>query len=43
MKFEEHAQECNEALNELVGKKVLEIKFKPYDNDCWRIYIKTDS
>lgn len=43
MKFEEHAQECNEALNELVGKKVLEIEFKPYDNNCWRVYIRTDS
>jgi hypothetical protein len=43
MKFEEHAQECNEALNELVGKKVLDIEFKPYHNNCWRIYITTDS
>lgn len=42
MKFEERAQECNEALNELIGKKVLEIKFKPYDNNCWRIYVRTD-
>ena len=43
MKFEEHAQECNEALNELVGKTVLEVNYKPYGNDCWRIYIKTDN
>ncbi len=42
MKFEEHAQECNEALSELIGKKILEIKFKPFDNNCWRIYITTD-
>lgn len=43
MKFEEHTQECNEALKELVGKKVLDIKFKPYNNNCWRLYITTDS
>lgn len=42
MKFEEHAQECNEALSKLVGKKILEIQYKPYDNDCWRLYITTD-
>jgi hypothetical protein len=42
MTFEEHVQECNEALGRLVGKKVLEIKFKPYENNCWRLYINTD-
>lgn len=42
MKFEEHAQECIEALEKLVGKKILDVKFKPYNNDCWRLYIKTD-
>ena len=42
MTFEEHAQECNEALGKLIGKKVLEIKFKPYNNNCWRLYINTD-
>ena len=42
MKFEEHAQECNEALTKLVGKKILEIQYKPYDNDCWRLYITTN-
>ncbi len=42
MKFGEHAQECNEALSKLVGKKILEIEFKPYDNDWWRLYITTD-
>ena len=42
MTFEEHARECNEALSKLVGKKVLEIKFKPYNNNCWRLYINTD-
>jgi len=42
MKFEERTQECNEALNKLVGKKILEIEFKPYDNDCWRLYITSD-
>jgi hypothetical protein len=42
MTIEEHAQECNEALSKLVGKKVLGIEFKPYNNDCWRLYINTD-
>jgi len=42
MKFEERTHECNEALNKLVGKKILEIEFKPYDNDCWRLYITSD-
>ncbi len=42
MKFEERTQECNDALNKLVGKKILEIEFKPYDNNCWRLYITTD-
>jgi hypothetical protein len=42
MTFEEHAQECNEALSKLVGKKVIEIEFKPYNNNCWRLYINTD-
>lgn len=42
MTLEEHAQECNDALGRLVGKKVLEIKFKPYENNCWRLYINTD-
>lgn len=42
MKFEEHAKECNDALEKLVDKKILDVKFKPYNNDCWRLYIKTD-
>ena len=42
MKFEEHALECNEALNRLVGKKILKVQYKPYDKDCWRLYITTD-
>jgi hypothetical protein len=42
MTFEEHAQECNDALSKLIGKKVLEVKFKPYNNNCWRLYINTD-
>jgi hypothetical protein len=42
MTFEEHAQECNDALSKLIGKKVLEIKFKPYNNNCWRLHINTD-
>jgi hypothetical protein len=43
MKMEEHTQECNNALSMLVGKKILEIEFKPYNNDCWRLYITTNT
>lgn len=42
MGIEEHAEECQEALQKLANKKVLDIKFKPYNNDCWRLYINTD-
>jgi hypothetical protein len=42
MGIEEHAAECQEALEKLVDKKVLDIKFKPYNHNCWRLYINTD-
>lgn len=38
----EQTKECKEALAKLVGKKILEIDFKSYDDECWRVYINTD-
>jgi hypothetical protein len=42
MEIGEYAAECQEALKKLIDKKVLDIKFKQYDNNCWRLYINTD-
>jgi hypothetical protein len=39
---EEQSHECKEVLEKLVGKKVVGIDFKTYENECWRIYITTD-
>ncbi|MDI6703017.1 hypothetical protein U2150_07590 [Methanothermobacter wolfeii] len=36
-------RECAENLMELVGRKVVDVRFKVYDDECWRIYIITDS
>ncbi|MEG3224109.1 MAG: hypothetical protein BME94_00940 [Methanobacteriales archaeon Met13] len=35
-------KECQEALQELVGKKILDIKFEARNRDCWRFYIESD-
>ena len=43
MKLEEHAQECNDALSDLIGKKILDVEFKPIDTDCWKLYITTNT
>lgn len=40
--LDEQTKECKEALSKLVGKKILEIDFKSYDDKCWRVYIDTD-
>jgi hypothetical protein len=42
MAIEEHIQECQEVIGELKGKKILDAKFKPYNHDCWRLYLTTD-
>lgn len=42
MVINEQVEECQETLEKLIGKKILEIKFKPYNHDCWRLYITTD-
>ena len=38
MNLEEHAQECNDALSDLIGKKILDVEFKPIDTNCWNLY-----
>ena len=43
MNLEEHTQECNNALSDLIGKEILDIEFKPVDNNCWKLYINTNS
>ncbi len=35
-------EECQNSLEKLIGKKIVEIKFKPYDHDCWKLFITTD-
>ncbi|MFB2623359.1 MULTISPECIES: hypothetical protein [Methanothermobacter] len=35
--------ECAANLMELVGKRVVDVEFRTYDDKCWRIYITTDS
>ena len=42
MAINEQIVECRDAFEKLVGKKILDIKFKPCNNDCWRLYITTD-
>ncbi|WP_424353878.1 hypothetical protein [Methanobacterium sp. MBAC-LM] len=42
MVVDEQVEECQNALEKLIGKKIVEIKFKPYDHDCWKLFITTD-
>jgi hypothetical protein len=42
MAIEERIQECQDAIEKLEGKKILDVKFKPYNHDCWRLYLNTD-
>jgi len=42
MKVERGIEECQETFEKLVGKKVIDIKFKSHNHDCWRIHILTD-
>jgi len=43
MTKEEHAKECQEQLEKLKGKKVMDCSFHAYENNCWRLYIVTDA
>ncbi len=43
MNLEEHAQECNDALSDLIGKKILDVEFKPIDTNCWKRYITSNT
>ncbi|BDZ72191.1 hypothetical protein J2743_001947 [Methanobacterium petrolearium] len=42
MNGEMQAEECQEQLDKLNGRKVVECSFKTYENKCWRLYIVTD-
>lgn len=33
---------CQEALEKLLDKKILDVSFKTRDSDCWRLHINTD-
>ena len=42
MALEERIQECQEAIQRLENKKILDVKFKTSNRDCWRLYLTTD-
>lgn len=42
MNIDEKIKECQETLEKLVNKKITGVKFKPYNNDCWRLYLDTN-
>ena len=42
MVINEQIKECQDSLEKLIGKKIVEIKFKPYNHDCWKLFITTD-
>ncbi|NYB51669.1 MAG: hypothetical protein A4E25_00312 [Methanobacterium sp. PtaB.Bin024] len=33
---------CQEDLEKLIGKKIISVRFKSYNEDCWRMHIDTD-
>ncbi len=42
MKIDEHLAECQKTFEKLIDKKVIDVKLKLHDHDCWEIYITTD-
>jgi hypothetical protein len=42
MAIEERIRECQQAIEKLENKRVLDVKFKPYNRNCWRLYLTTD-
>jgi len=42
MTIEESIQECHEAIEKLECKKIIDVRFKPCNHDCWRLYLTTD-
>jgi hypothetical protein len=38
----ERIKECEEAIIKLENKKILNVKFKAKDRDCWRLYLTTN-
>ncbi len=35
-------ENCQEALEKLLDKKIVNVKFKSHNSDCWRLHIDTD-
>ena len=35
-------EDCQKALEKLRDKKIVGVKFKSFNNDCWRMHIDTD-
>lgn len=33
---------CQEDLEKLIGKKIINVTFKSHSEDCWRMHIDTD-
>jgi hypothetical protein len=42
MTIEERIRECQQAIEKLENKRILDVKFKPYNRNCWRLYLTTD-
>ncbi|MGZ7043141.1 MAG: hypothetical protein ACXVHM_00940 [Methanobacterium sp.] len=38
----ERITECEEAVMKLENKKIIDVKFKPSNRDCWRLHLTTD-
>lgn len=34
---------CQEDLKKLIDKKIVNVSFKSYNEDCWRVHIDTDN
>ncbi|BDH80070.1 MAG TPA: hypothetical protein GXX31_01105 [Methanothermobacter sp.] len=39
---EDIIDDCRENLKKLIGKRILDVEFKFYDDECWRIHLDTD-
>jgi hypothetical protein len=35
-------EDCQEALKKLINKKIVDVKFKSYNSNCWRLHMDTD-
>ena len=42
MTKDEMEENCQEALEKLIGKKIVDVNFKYHNHDCWRLHMNTD-